>query len=148
VSCLGTPTILRKRNAMAESFAAVRARTSVSRRPVAIDVDVIGGAVAPVDQAYAREQVGYLSRHSSRAVQCGRVHLCASVDDAGRSIAAVDALVVFDDAVVICAGAVSATVREAIDQLSSRLRRRLPGEREREWSWQPRSYAGAAGVSP
>lgn len=132
---------------MAECIENSRARLSMSRRQAAIDVGVIGGPVAPMDEAYAREQVAYLTRHSARAVQCGRVRLCACVDDGGRSVAAVDGLVVLDDADVICAGAVSTSMSEAIDQLLARLRRRLMGDVERVWSPSPRSRAAAAAAT-
>ena len=124
-----------------------RGPMSATRRPVTIDVQVIGGPVAPMDEAYAWEQVDYLCRNSRRAMHCARLHLCGGVDDTGRSTAAVDGVVVLDDDRVICAGAVSTTMREAIDQLASRLRRRLLSSRDRERSLQPRSRAAAATVS-
>jgi hypothetical protein len=88
-------------------------------------IEVVGGSVAPIDEAYASEQLGYLWRHSPRAMQRGCAHLCVGEDDIGRSTATVDGYLVFDNDLLICAGAVATTMRDAIDQFSARLRRRL-----------------------
>lgn len=114
-----------------------------------IDVEVVGGRVAPVDEAYARGQLDYLRRNSSRAVQCGSVRLCAGdgADVHEPSNAAVDAVLVLDADLLVCAGAVGTTMRAAIDEVASRLRRRVSGDRE-ELSRQRRSRAAVTAVSP
>jgi hypothetical protein len=110
-----------------------------------IEVEVVGGPVPPTDQAYAWEELGDLWGESPRPMQHGRAHLCAGIDVNGRSIAAVDAFLVLDPDLVICGGAVAPTMREAIDELSLRLRRRLFRLRGREPS--PRPERTASGVA-
>jgi hypothetical protein len=123
------------------------ATTSVNRRPLPIDVEVVGGPVSFVDQAYAWEELALLWRLSPRAVKCGCAHLCAGFDDDGRSVAAADAFLVLDDDLVICGGAVAAMMRDAINHLSARLRRRVMELRQRDLQSSSRAQATTAGVS-
>jgi ribosome-associated translation inhibitor RaiA len=63
-------------------------------------------------------------------VFCGRT--LVSAERHGRSNATVDAIVMLDGERVICAGAVAATIREAVDQLAVRLHTRLTSLRARD----------------
>jgi hypothetical protein len=99
--------------------------TRVSAEPAAVSVEVVGGTVAAGNAEFAVEKVRHLCRLAPRAVHRGGVHLCADVDDHGRSAATADAILVLDADLVICAGAVATTVREAVDELSARLRQRI-----------------------
>src|SRR5919106_5378691 len=69
-----------------------------------------------------------LNRLSSRAVQWGRTRLGAA---GVRSGATADAILTLDDDLVMCAGTVAPTTREAIDELAGRLRHRIVALRER-----------------
>jgi hypothetical protein len=104
---------------------------------VTIELRVVDGPVAPVDEAYAREQVSELWRHSPRPIRYGRTDLWSAECGIGRSVAAIDAYVVLEPDVLVCAGAVGPTMRAAIDELASRLRRRLMERREAGPSPQP-----------
>jgi len=95
---------------------------------VRVSVEVIGGAVASGNVAYATEKIEQLCRHAPGAVDC-RAHLFVLADDHGRSIAIADAVLVFAGDVVICAGAEATTVHEAIDDLAARLSRRIMSPR-------------------
>jgi hypothetical protein len=90
---------------------------------VRMRAEVVGDPVAPADLDYAWEQARCISRCSPARVFCGRTRL--SADRHGRSNASVDAIVVLDGERVVCAGAVAATVREAVDQVALRLHTRL-----------------------
>jgi hypothetical protein len=102
-----------------------------------IEVEVVGGPVASVDQAYAWEELGHLWRETPRMMQLACAQLCTGIDDDGRSIAAVDAFLVLDGDLVICAGAVASTMRDAVDHLAGRLRQRVFQPRERETAGVP-----------
>jgi hypothetical protein len=123
------------------------APTSANRPPLPIAVEVVGGPVGSSDQAYAHEKLAYLGRHSPRAMQWGRALLCLRVDGDGRSTAAVDAVLVLEHDLVICGGELANTMRDAIDQLSARLRRRVVGLREPDSTTRARMSARGAGVS-
>lgn len=123
-----------------------RPMRTVSGGGLPIEVEVIGGPVASVDQAHAWEELGDLWRESPRMMQRGCAHLCMGIDDDGRSIAAVDAFLVLDGDLVICAGAVAPKMRDAIDHLAGRLRRRVIQVRERAIPPPARSQRTTAGV--
>jgi hypothetical protein len=99
-------------------------------RPLHLGVEVAGEPVAPSDLAYAWEQMRDLSRLSPRTVQWGRTRLSAA--RVGRARTAADAILLLDGDLVMCAGSVAPTTREAIDQLAGRLRRRINALRERD----------------
>lgn len=130
---------------MAEPAGATgRGRRSVHPPPVPVELRVVEGPLAPVDEAYAREQLSELRRHSPRPIRCGRVDFRTVDCGIGRSIAAVDACVVLEPDVLVCAGAVGATMRAAIDEVSSRLHRRVMRHRGAEPSPQARSSTAVA----
>ena len=89
-----------------------------------VSIEVIGGAVASGNVAYATEKIEQLCRHAPGAVDC-RAHLLVLADDHDRSMAIADAVLVLAGDVVICAGAEATTVHEAIDDLAARLDRRI-----------------------
>jgi hypothetical protein len=123
-----------------------RAPASTNRRPFPIDVTVVGGPVGVVDQAYAWEALGDLRRLTPRMMERGCVHLCTGIDGNGRSIAVVDAFMVLDGDLVICAAGVAPKMRDAIDHLALRLRRRVFQLREHDLSTLARSQRTSAGV--
>ncbi len=108
-----------------------------------VTLEVVGGTVASENVAEATERIEQLCRHAPGAVDC-RAHLFALVDDDGRSRAIADAVLVLAGDVVICAGAEATTTRDAIDDLATRLERRIMMlgrcDEQREWIDQaPRS---------
>jgi ribosome-associated translation inhibitor RaiA len=119
-------------------------RRAMTERQDNASVEVGGGHVIPADLEYAWDRVRALCGYSPRAVQHLRMHLCTDIDGDGRSSAVADAILVVDGDVVICAGAVATTMLEAIDQLSSRLRRRIMALRGRDEGSSSRSHAMAA----
>jgi hypothetical protein len=98
--------------------------------PSPVRVEVAGGFVDSTQRGRAQALIGSVSR-SSRRVR-GRVVLFAP-PDVVASAASADAILVLDDYRLICAGAVGASVLEAIEKLEARLHRQLAelGERER-----------------
>lgn len=113
----------------------------MSAEPAPVSVEIVGGTVAAGNVELAAEKMRHLFGLAPRAVRRGGVHLCADVDDHGRSTAIADAILVLDGDLVICTGAVAATVREAVDELSARLRQRIMAVRGRDQIPGPRSYA-------
>jgi len=107
-------------------------------------IEVVGGDVIPADLEYAWDRAHALCGHASRAVQHFRMHLYTDVEADGGSTGVADAILVFDGDVVICAGGVATTMSEAIDQLSSRLRRRMTALGRRHEERSSRSPAMAA----
>jgi ribosome-associated translation inhibitor RaiA len=89
--------------------------------------EIIDGPVASMDRVYAFERFRELSRSASRVVQRVRTRLTVPSHPTGDRPAAAEATLVLDGGVLVCAGVTAATVREAIDQLMARLRKRLRG---------------------
>jgi ribosome-associated translation inhibitor RaiA len=139
---------LTRRALMADTETDERVDTSERASPQVFgtSVELVGGYVTPEDLEYAWDRVRCLSASAPRAVRQCRAHLCTDIDSDGRSRAIADAILVVDGDLVICAGAVATTMLEAIDQLSSRLRRRLMALRERDAgpSSRPRAMAMTA----
>jgi hypothetical protein len=102
---------------------------SVANQPMRLRVEVVGGPVAPADLDYTSEQTRHISRRSPCAVYCGRIRLRAESHDGSNATA--DAVLVVDR-VVICAGAIAATTREAVELLAGRLHRRMAALRTRD----------------
>jgi hypothetical protein len=102
---------------------------SVAKQPMRLRVEVVGGPVAPADLDYTWEQTRHISRRSPCAVYCGRIRLRAESHD--RSNATADAVLVVEG-VIICAGAIAPTTREAVERLAGRLHRRMAVLRTRD----------------
>lgn len=109
-----------------------------------MSVEVVGGHVAPADLQYARGRARRLCEHAPRAIRHFRTRLCADMDGDRRSSAVADAILVLDGDIVICAGAVAPTMCEAIDQLCSRLHRRITARPERDEGLRSPAHAMAA----
>ena len=91
--------------------------------PSPVRVEVAGGFVDPIERSRAQAMVASVCRRSRSAR--GRVALCARTDPLGSATASADAILVLDDYRLLCAGAVGASTRDAIDELGARLYRQV-----------------------
>jgi mRNA-degrading endonuclease toxin of MazEF toxin-antitoxin module len=99
-----------------------------------VRVEVAGGRVPFAECAYADEVIGALCRQARRAR--GRVVLSAQTNPGGSTAATADAILVLDEYRLLCAGAVATTMREAVDELETRLQRQVIDLGEREHALQ------------
>jgi ribosome-associated translation inhibitor RaiA len=88
--------------------------------------EIIDGPVAAMDRVYAFDRIRELCRTAARAVNRARTRLTVPPHPIGDRPAAAEATLVLDGGVLVCAGATAATMRDAIDLLMARLRKRLP----------------------
>jgi hypothetical protein len=87
--------------------------------------EIIDGPVAPTDRVHAFDVLRGICRCAPRAVQSARARL-TSVPEGGPSpLAIAEAILVLDGGLIVCAGSEATTMREAVDDLAARLRRRL-----------------------
>jgi hypothetical protein len=98
--------------------------------PTPVSVQVAGGFVAPSDRGYASEVVDSLCGPSRSAR--GRVVLVTHRYADGSNAASADAILVIDEYRLLCAGAIATTMREAIEELETRLQRQLGNLRAHE----------------
>jgi hypothetical protein len=89
--------------------------------------EIIDGPIAPLDRVYAFDRVRDACRTSPRPVRRAHLRLVAQPRRSGRRPAVAEGTLVLDGGVVVCAGVVAATVREAVDDLVARIRRRVRG---------------------
>jgi ribosome-associated translation inhibitor RaiA len=77
------------------------------------------------ERIYAFDELRKLCNSSTEPVIRANVRLCAEPAKYPKPVAVADCLVIIDDGTVVVAGAVATTMRQAIDELIMRLRRRL-----------------------
>jgi len=99
-----------------------------------VRVEVADGCVTSAMRVYAHEVIGALCRQARQAR--GRVVLSAPTEPGGPAVATADAILVLDEYRLLCAGAVAATMREAVDELEARLQRQVIDLGEREHALQ------------
>jgi hypothetical protein len=79
--------------------------------------------VDPIERSRAQAMVASVCRRSGSAH--GRIVLCARTDPVGSVTASADAILVLDEYRLLCAGAVGASTRDAIDGLEAWLHRQV-----------------------
>jgi hypothetical protein len=89
--------------------------------------EIIEGPVAAVDRVYAFDRVRDACRSAPRTVRRARARLFTQPHPTGRWPSIAEGTLILDGGVVVCAGVAAGTLREAIDLLTARLRRRLRG---------------------
>ena len=87
--------------------------------------EIIDGPVAAVDRVYAFDRVRDACRAAPWPVRRARTPLFTQPHPTGRWPAIAEGTLILEGGVIVCAGVVASTLREAIDQLTARLRRRL-----------------------
>ncbi len=92
--------------------------------------EIIDGPVTAVDRVYAFDRVRDACTSAPRTVHRARARLFTQPHPTDRWPAIAEGTLILDGGVVVCAGAAAATLREAIDLLAARLRRRLSGSAE------------------
>jgi len=83
------------------------------------------GPVAPADRVYAFERVRDLCRTAPRVIRRARTRLTALPDPTGDCPAAADGTLMLEGGLILSAGVMAVTVREAVDLLMARFRHRL-----------------------
>ena len=89
---------------------------------------MIDGPVKPADRIQVFDELRKLCHHSTRPVTPAAARLFSDPTTRPRPVAIAECLVFIDDGTVVVAGAVATTMHQAIDELTVRLRRRLPDD--------------------
>jgi hypothetical protein len=87
--------------------------------------EIIDGPIASVDRVYAFERIRAICREAPRVVQRARARLTAEPHPTGDSPATAECWLLLDGGLIVCAGVAASSVRDAVDGLMARLRRRL-----------------------
>jgi hypothetical protein len=94
--------------------------------------EIIDGPIAALDRVYAFERIRAICREAPRAVERARARLTAQPDPTGDSPAAAECWLLLEGGLIVCAGVTASSLRDAVDGLMVRLRRRL-GVVDAEW---------------
>jgi ribosome-associated translation inhibitor RaiA len=86
---------------------------------------IIDGPVSALDRTYAFEELRKLSHRATIPVDSANVRLFSEPTTQPRPVAVAECALVIEGGKIIVAGAVGSTVREAVDEMMVRLRRRV-----------------------
>ena len=87
--------------------------------------EIIDGPVAPLDRVHAFDVLRAICRRAPRPVCSARARLTSVPLGGATPLAIAEAMLVLDGGLVVCAGSEAATMRDAVDDVAARLRRRL-----------------------
>jgi hypothetical protein len=87
--------------------------------------EIIDGPIASIDRVYAFERIRAICRETPRVVQRARARLTAQPHPTGDSSATAECWLLLEGGLIVCAGVAAGSVRDAVDGLMARLRRRL-----------------------
>jgi ribosome-associated translation inhibitor RaiA len=87
--------------------------------------EIIEGPIAATDRVYAFDKIRQVYPRAPSAVRRARARLSAQPHPTGSWPATAECTLVLEDGVIVSAGAIGSSVRDAIDELTTRLRRRL-----------------------
>ncbi len=87
--------------------------------------EIIDGPVAPTDRVHAFDVLRGICRRAPRPVSSAKARLTSVPEGGIASLAIAEAILVLDGGLIVCAGSEATTMREAVDDLAFRLRRRL-----------------------
>jgi hypothetical protein len=87
--------------------------------------EIIDGPVDLTERIYAFDELRKLCNGSTEPVIRANARLCSEPAKYPKPVAIADCVVLIDDGTVVVAGAVATTMRQAVDELIMRLRRRL-----------------------
>jgi hypothetical protein len=97
-----------------------------SQLPVEATVtEIIEGPITAVDRVYAFDTIRGVCRGAPRAVRRARARLTAQPHPTGSWPAMAECTLLLEDGLIVCAGVVGNSVRDAVDALAERLRRRI-----------------------
>jgi hypothetical protein len=87
--------------------------------------EIIDGPVAPTDRVHAFDVLRGVCRRAPRPVASAKARLTSIPEGGLTPLAIAEAILVLDGGLIVCAGSEATTMREAVDDLALRLRRRL-----------------------
>ena len=87
--------------------------------------EIIDGPVAPLDRVHTFDVLRAICRRAPRPVCSARARLTSVPLGGATPLAIAEAMLVLDGGLVVCAGSEAATMRDAVDDVAARLRRRL-----------------------
>jgi hypothetical protein len=87
--------------------------------------EIIDGPVAPLDRVRAFDMLRGICRRAPRPVCSARARLTSVPEGGATPLAIAEVILVLDGGLIVAAGSEGTTMREAVDDLSARLRRRL-----------------------
>jgi hypothetical protein len=87
--------------------------------------EIIEGPVTATDRVYAFDKIRELYPTAPSAVRRARARLTKQPHPRGTWPATAECTLVLEDGLIVCAGAIGTGVRDAVDELTTRLRRRL-----------------------
>lgn len=106
--------------------------------------EIIEGPITAVDRVYAFDRIRAICRGAPRAVQRARARLTAQPHPTGSWPATAECTLLLEDGLIVCAGVVGNSVRDAVDALTVRLRRRIGDVGDEPGAFSPVGPARAA----
>jgi hypothetical protein len=86
---------------------------------------IIDGPVSALDRTYAFEELRKLSHRAATPVDRARARLFSEPTTHPKPVAVAECALVMEGGKIVVAGGVGSTVREAVDEMMVRLRRRV-----------------------
>ena len=87
--------------------------------------EIIEGPITAADRVYAFDKIRGVCRGAPRTVRRARARLTARPHPTGSWPATAECTLLLEDGLIVCAGVVGTSVRDAVDALTTRLRRRV-----------------------
>jgi hypothetical protein len=91
--------------------------------------EIIEGPIAATDRVYAFDKIRQVYPRAPSAVRRARARLSAQPHPTGSWPATAECTLVLEDGLIVSAGAIGGSVRDAVDELTTRLWRRLAAPR-------------------
>jgi ribosome-associated translation inhibitor RaiA len=91
----------------------------------ATTTEIIEGPITATDRVYAFDKLRELYPRALSPVRRARARLTARSHSSGSWPASAECTLVLEDGLIVSAGAIGSSVRDAVDELTTRLRRRL-----------------------
>jgi hypothetical protein len=86
---------------------------------------IIEGAIMTTDRVYAFDKIRELYPRALSPVRCARARLTARPHRTGSWPVTAECTLVLEDGLIVSSGTIGSSVRDAVDELTTRLRRRL-----------------------
>jgi ribosome-associated translation inhibitor RaiA len=87
--------------------------------------EIIEGPITATDRVYAFDKIRQVYPRAPSPVRRARARLTARPQPSGSCPATAECTLVLEDGLIVSAGAIGSSVRDAVDELMTRLRRRL-----------------------
>jgi hypothetical protein len=94
--------------------------------------EIIDGPITAADRVYAFDKIRAVCRRAPRAVRRARARLTVQPQTSGSWPATAECTLVLEDGLIVCAGVVGTSMRDAVDDLVARLHRRMDGDQRIE----------------